>query len=68
MEAAMAHPTSLWTKEQWSARLHDWAVERWGEARAQAIGGEIEVTAEHLFTVSAYALAMEQIPGFFMEQ
>jgi hypothetical protein len=67
MEVAMEHPTPLVSKEQWMARLQGWAVERWGEARAQAIREEIAATAEHLVAVSDYALTMEQIPGFFME-
>jgi hypothetical protein len=64
----MAQGTALLTKEQWIERLQAWAVERWGEARAQAIREEIEVTAQHLVTVAEYSLGMEQIPAFFMEQ
>jgi hypothetical protein len=68
MEARMAQDTSSVTKEQWIERLQVWAVERWGEARAQAIREEIEVLAQHLVTVSEYSLAMEQMPTFFFEQ
>jgi hypothetical protein len=68
MEVPMAQPTPLLTAEQWTERLHAWAVERWGEARAQAIREEIEATAEHLVIVSEYPLAMEQIPAFFFEE
>jgi hypothetical protein len=68
MEAPMAQGTPFVTKEQWVERLHAWAVERWGEARAQAIREEIEVTAQHLVTVSESPLAMEQMPAFFIEQ
>jgi hypothetical protein len=64
----MAQTTPLLTKEQWIARLQEWAVERWGEARAQAIRAEIEATAENLVTVSEYALAMEQMPAFFIKE
>jgi plasmid stabilization system protein ParE len=64
----MIQPTQFPTAEQWIERLHAWAVERWGEARAQAIRTEIEATAQHLVTVSNYPLAMEQVPGFFIEE
>ena len=64
----MAQPTPVLTAEQWTERLHAWAVERWGEARAQAIREEIEATAEHLLIVSEYPLAMEQIPAFFFAE
>ena len=64
----MAQPTPVLTAEQWTERLHAWAVERWGEARAQAIREEIEATAEHLVIVSEYPLAMEQIPAFFFAE
>ena len=64
----MAQPTPVLTAEHWIERLHAWAVERWGEARAQAIREEIEATAEHLVIVSEYPLAMEQIPAFFFEE
>jgi hypothetical protein len=64
----MAPPTPVLTVEQWTARLHAWAVERWGEARAQAIREEIEATAEQLVIVSEYPLAMEQIPAFFFAE
>jgi hypothetical protein len=64
----MAQPTPVLTVEQWTARLHTWAVERWGEERAQAIREEIEATAEHLATLSEYPLAMEQIPAFFITE
>jgi hypothetical protein len=64
----MAQGTALLTKEQWIECLQAWAVERWGEARAQAIREAIEVTAQHLVTVAEYSLGMEQIPAFFMEQ
>jgi hypothetical protein len=68
MEVPMAQSPSFVTKEQWIERLHAWAVERWGEARAQAIREEIEATAQHLVTVSESSLAMEQMPAFFIEQ
>ncbi len=61
----MAQPTPVLTTEQWTERLHAWAVERWGEARAQAIREEIEATAEHLVIVSEYPLTMDQNPAFF---
>jgi hypothetical protein len=64
----MAQTTPLLTKEQWIARLERWAVERWGEARAQAVRAEIAATAEHLVTVSEYALEMEQMPDFFIKE
>jgi hypothetical protein len=67
MEAPMAQGTPFVTKEQWIQRLHAWAVELWGEARAQALREEIEATAQHLVTVSEYSLAMEQMPAFFIE-
>ena len=63
----MAQSTPILSAEQWIERLHAWAVERWGEARAQAIREEIKATAEHLVIVSEYPLAMEQIPAFFFE-
>jgi hypothetical protein len=44
------------------------AVERWGQARADAIRAEIEATAQHLVTVAEYPLEMEQVPGFFFEE
>jgi hypothetical protein len=68
MEVPMAQPTPVLTAEQWTERLHAWAVERWGEARAQAIREEIEATAEHLLIVSEYPLAMEQLPAFFVAE
>jgi hypothetical protein len=61
----MAQPSPELTVEQWVVRLHAWAVERWGEARAQAIREEIEATAEQLVVVAEYPLTMEQIPAFF---
>ena len=64
----MAQATPLLTKEQWIERLQAWAVERWGEARAQTIRAELEATAGHLVTVSEYPLAMEQMPDFFIEE
>ena len=64
----MAQVPSLPTKEQWIARLQAWAVERWGQARAEAIRAEIESTAGHLVTVAEYSLKMEQVPGFFMDE
>jgi hypothetical protein len=64
----MAQATPRLTKEQWVARLQGWAVERWGEGRAQAIRAEIEATAEQLVTVSEYALEMEQMPDFFIKE
>jgi hypothetical protein len=54
--------------EQWTERLHAWAVELWGAMRAQAIQEEIEATAEQLAIVSEYPLAMEQIPAFFFTE
>jgi hypothetical protein len=68
MEVPMAQLTPVLTAEQWTERLHAWAVEHWGEARAQAIREEIEATAAHLAVVSEYPLAMEQIPAFFFEE
>jgi hypothetical protein len=68
MEVPMAQSTPILSTGQWIERLHGWAVERWGEARAQAMHGEIEATAEHLVIVSEYPLAMEQIPAFFFEE
>jgi hypothetical protein len=67
MEASMAQVTPLLTKEQWIERLQAWAIERWGEARAQAIREDIEATAAHLVTLADYPLAMEQMPAFFIE-
>ena len=64
----MVQPTPVLTAEQWTERLHAWAVERWGEARAQAIREEIEATAAHLVIVSEYPLTMEQLPAFFLEE
>jgi hypothetical protein len=64
----MAQATPLLTKEQWIQRLQAWAVERWGQARAEAIRSEIEVTAEQLVTVTEYPLEMEPVPGFFIEE
>jgi plasmid stabilization system protein ParE len=64
----MTQPTPVPTAEQWIERLHAWAVERWGETRARAIRVEIEATAQHLVTVAKEPLAMEQIPGFFIEE
>lgn len=64
----MPQPTPALATEQWIERLRAWAVERWGEARAQAIHEEIEATAEHLVTVAAYPLVMEQSPAFFFEE
>jgi hypothetical protein len=68
MEAPMAPATPLLTKEQWIERLQAWAVERWGQARAQAIRADIDATAEHLVTLSKYTLEMEQIPDFFIKE
>jgi predicted DNA-binding protein len=64
----MAQSTPVLTPEQWTERLHAWAVERWGETRAQAIREEIEATGEHLAIVSEYPLAMEQLPAFFLAE
>jgi plasmid stabilization system protein ParE len=64
----MSQPTSPLTKEQWIERLYAWAVERWGQARADAIRAEIEATAQHLVTVAEYPLEMEQVPGFFLAE
>jgi hypothetical protein len=65
METAMAQETPLLTKEQWLERLHMWAVERWGQARAEAIRAELEATAQHLVIVGEYPFEMEHAPGFF---
>ena len=64
----MAQSTPVLTAEQWTERLHAWAVEHWGEVRALAIQEEIEATALHLAIVSEYSLAMEQIPAFFFTE
>ena len=64
----MTQTTPLLTKEQWIARLQTWATERWGQARTEAIGAEIEATAEHLVAVAEYPLEMGQMPGFFMDE
>ena len=64
----MAQPTSLPTADQWTERLHTWAIEQWGEVRAQAIREEIEATAKHLAIVAEYPLEMEQIPAFFFAE
>jgi len=61
----MADATPLLTKEQWLERLHMWAVEQWGRARAEAIRPELEATAQHLVTLGEYPFAMEHVPGFF---
>jgi len=63
-EGMMAEAASLLTKEQWVARLHAWAVERWGQARADAIRPDIEATARALVQVAEYPLEMEHVPGF----
>jgi len=55
------------TKEQWMARLYAWAVERWGQARADAIRPDLESTAQALVQVAEYPLEMEHEPGFFFE-
>jgi hypothetical protein len=68
MEVSMAQPIPLLTAEQWAERLHAWAVDRWGDARAQAIQEEIRATAEHVVIVSEYPLAMEQIPAFYFAE
>jgi hypothetical protein len=65
MEASMAETTPLLSTEQWLARLHTWAIEQWGQARAEAIRPELEATAQHLVTVGEYPLEMEHVPGFF---
>lgn len=59
--------TPLLTKAQWSARLYAWAVERWGQERAEAIRAEIDAMADQLLVVAEYPLTMEQMPDFFME-
>jgi hypothetical protein len=64
----MARSTPVLTPEQWAERLRAWAVERWGETRAQAIRGEIEATGEHLAIVSEYPLAVEQLPALFFAE
>lgn len=64
----MAPATPLLTKEQWIERLQAWAVERWGQARAQAIRADIDATAEQLVRLSEYPLAMEQMPDFFIKE
>jgi hypothetical protein len=61
----MAEATPRQTTEQWLERLHMWAVERWGQARAEAIHPELEATAQQLVTVGEYPLEMEHAPGFF---
>lgn len=63
----MPESTPFLTAEQWVERLLALAVERWGQARAEAIRPDIEATAQHLVVVSEFPLAMEQMPGFFME-
>ncbi|MBI3328529.1 MAG: hypothetical protein HYZ81_17735 [Nitrospinae bacterium] len=56
------------TIEQWVARLYAWAVERWGQARAEAIRADLESTAQALVQVAEYPLEMvEHEPGFFFE-
>jgi hypothetical protein len=65
MEVSMAQLRPLLTADQWTERLHAWAVEHWGEVRAQAIREEIEATAKHLVIVAEYPLEIEQIPAFF---
>jgi hypothetical protein len=67
-EVPMPQSTRILTAEQWAERLYAWAVERWGEARAQAIREEIEATATHLALIAEYPLAMEQTPAFFMTE
>ena len=64
----MPQPAPLLTAEQWTERLQAWAVEHWGEVRAQAIREEIEATAKHLAIVAEYPLEMEQIPAFFFAE
>jgi hypothetical protein len=64
----MAQSTPVLTPERWTKRLQAWAVERWGETRAQAIREEIKATGEHLAIVSEYPLAMEQLPAFFLAE
>ncbi len=64
----MAQAAPRLTKEQWIERLQGWAVERWGQARAEAIRADIDATAEHLVMLGEYPLEMEQIPGFFMNE
>ncbi len=56
------------TKEQWVARLHAWAVERWGRVRADAIRPDIESTAEALVQIAEYPLEMGDEPGFLGER
>jgi hypothetical protein len=68
MEMPMAPGTPLLTEEQWTNHLQAWAVERWGEARALAIGETIQGTARQLVILAEYALQMEQTPGFFMAE
>jgi hypothetical protein len=62
----MAETSPASTKEQWVARLYSWAVERWGQARAEILRPDIEATAEHLVVVGEYPLDMEHTPGFFL--
>jgi len=64
-EVELPQTSALLTKEQWVARLHAWAVERWGQARAEAMRVDIELTAQALVQVAAYPLEMEHEPGFF---
>ena len=63
----MPEPTSLLTKEQWVARLQAWAVEHWGQARAEAMRADIELTAQALVQVAEYPLEMAHEPGFYFE-
>jgi hypothetical protein len=67
MEITMPDIMPLLTKDQWIARLSTWAVERWGQDRAQAIRAEIDALADQLLVVAEYPLTMEQMPDFFME-
>jgi hypothetical protein len=67
-EIAMAQPTPLLTAEQWTERLHAWAVEHWGAVRAQAIREEIEATAAQLAIVAEHPLEMDKIPAFFLPE
>lgn len=63
----MPESTPVLTAEQWVARLSALAVERWGQARAEAIRPDIEATAQHLVVIAEFPLPMERMPGFFME-
>jgi hypothetical protein len=64
----MVQETPSRTETEWAKRIQDWAIERWGEARALAIGEEIHSTAHHLALLAEFPLEMEQTPAFFIEE